>query len=172
MTVFLILVLALSFPKRGIGDRILSISVPLVLNTLSRKALCTNLTVYSFWSFSSRIIRFSSSSFFMYINPPKLRHVDISIDEADETRLLCQAQPHREHLRIFVELTVRSLLKLTHKTAKIFRNVTVKQHAKHILLKIPAVHTPPQIIGCLPYRPMQLRTLLLFPIFLYLISLL
>ena len=47
---------------------------------------------------------------------------------------------------------------------KVFGNIALKQHAEHILLKIPAVHAPAQIVCNAPDRAVQLIPLLLFSI--------
>ena len=47
---------------------------------------------------------------------------------------------------------------------KVLGNVTVEQHTEHILLEIPAVHAPAQIVCNAPDRAVQLVPLLLFSI--------
>ena len=39
---------------------------------------------------------------------------------------------------------------------KIFRYVTIKEHPQHILLEVPTINAPPEIIGNPPYYAVQL----------------
>ena len=45
---------------------------------------------------------------------------------------------------------------------KIFGDIAVEQHSKDILLKVPAVHAAPKVIGNVPYRAVKLLALMLF----------
>ena len=47
---------------------------------------------------------------------------------------------------------------------KVFGDVAVEQHAQDILLEVPSVHAPAQVVGDAPDRPVKLRPLLLLDI--------
>ena len=73
---------------------------------------------------------------------------------------------HQHAASILVKSLIRNLLKsliqtvlLLHKAHLALREVTVEEHAQHVLLKVPAVYRTAQVIRNTPNRGVQLRTL-------------
>ena len=67
-------------------------------------------------------------------------------------------------LGVVKRCVARFALAVVDVVCKVLGNVTVEQHTEHILLEIPAVHAPAQIVCNAPDRAVQLVPLLLFSI--------
>ena len=76
-------------------------------------------------------------------------------------QLVCYLAPLRKSKSIILECRFPGgMFTIVYVSGKIFRYIAIKQHTENILLEVPTVYAPTQVVGNIPYSAVQFGTFL------------